>query len=63
MGGKKSKKKKNEEEEVEAEEDDTVSWNGGAIRTDGGNVFVEQFQYNWSSVPSSCSETVRLAHM
>lgn len=43
--GKKIEEEENEEE-VEAEEDDTASWNGGAIRTDGGNVFVEQFQYN-----------------
>lgn len=62
---KKIEEEEETEEEVEEaeEDDDTASWNGGAIRKDGGKVFVEQFQYNLNMVPNSCSETVLLAAM
>lgn len=44
-------KKKTEEEKVEdAEEEESASWNGGAIRKDGGNVFVEKFKYAFKMV-------------
>lgn len=63
MGGKIEEEEEREEEVEAAEENDTASWNGGAIRKDGGKVFVEQFHYYLKMVPKSCTEKVFLAAM